>query len=71
MIQKYFYWYFKSALSSRFCDKLIKYSLDKKDQTATTDEFKNKKLTKKRIKDLHINGILLLGIMNVNLSLMY
>ena len=53
MIQKYFYWYFKSALSSRFCDKLIKYSLDKKDQTATTDEFKNKKLTKKRIKDLH------------------
>ena len=53
MIQKYFYWYFKSALSSRFCDKLIKYSLDKKDHTATTDEFKNKKLTKKRIKDLH------------------
>tara|TARA_R100001086_G_scaffold171656_1_gene93883 strand:- start:1300 stop:1926 length:627 start_codon:yes stop_codon:yes gene_type:complete len=53
MIQKYFYWYFKSALSSRFCDKLIKHSLDKKDETATTDEFKNKKLTKKRIKDLH------------------
>jgi|TARA_R100000329_G_scaffold125012_1_gene103509 PKHD-type hydroxylase len=53
MIQKYFYWYFKSALSSRFCDKLIKHSLSKKDETATTDEFKNKKLTKKRIKDLH------------------
>ena len=47
MIQKYFYWYFKSALSSRFCDKLIKHSLSKKDETATTDEFKNKKLTKK------------------------
>ena len=53
MIQKYFYWYFKSALSSRFCDKLIKHSFSKKDETATTDEFKNKKLTKKRIKDLH------------------
>ena len=53
MIQKYFYWYFKSALSSRFCVKLIKHSLSKKDETATTDEFKNKKLTKKRIKDLH------------------
>ena len=53
MIQKYFYWYFKSALRSRFCDKLIKHSLSKKDETATTDEFKNKKLTKKRIKDLH------------------
>ena len=53
MIQKYFYWYFKSALSSKFCDQLVKYALSKKERIASTDEFKEKRLTKKRIKDLH------------------
>jgi len=53
MIQKYFYWYFKSALSSKFCDRLVKFALSKKERIASTDEFKEKRLTKKRIKDLH------------------
>jgi len=53
MIQKYYYWYFKSALTPQFCDELVKLALAQKDRKALTDGFDRKKLTKKRIKDLH------------------
>jgi len=29
-----YYWYFQSALSSKFCDKLVKHALKQKDETA-------------------------------------
>ena len=31
-----YFWYFKSALTSRFCDEVIKYALEKKDTMAIT-----------------------------------
>ena len=41
-----YYWYFKSALTPRFCDDVIKYGLQKKDAIARTGGYGNKKLTK-------------------------
>ena len=37
---KYSYWFFKSALPSHFCDKLIKYGNSKKEQIALTGGLK-------------------------------
>ena len=31
-----YFWYFKSALTPRFCDEVIKYALEKKDTMAVT-----------------------------------
>ena len=51
-----YFWYFKSALTSRFCDEVIRYALEKKDTMALTgDGFsrkKNKPLNKDEIKNL-------------------
>jgi PKHD-type hydroxylase len=52
---KNYYWYFKSALSDKFCDDLIAYGKQQQDQLALTGELSKKeitKLTKKEIKDL-------------------
>jgi PKHD-type hydroxylase len=53
-----YYWYFKSALSPKFCDEVIAYAKKNKEQLALTgivDDKRNLKsqpLTKKEIKDL-------------------
>ena len=47
-----YYWYFKSALSPKFCDDLIKYSLQQKDSLARTGDYNKKKLTKNEINDI-------------------
>ena len=49
---KNYYWYFKSVLSSRFCNEVIKFANDIKDQQAITGKYQDKKLGKKEIKDL-------------------
>ena len=50
-LQNYYY-YFKSAITPRFCDELIKYGKSKSDGLALTGNAQNKKLDKKAIKDL-------------------
>ena len=52
MILSNYYWYFKSALTPRFCDEVIKYALSKKDEMARTTGYGDKKLNKKEILDL-------------------
>ena len=42
-----YYWYFKSALSPKFCDDLIKYSLQQKDSLARTGDYNKKKINQK------------------------
>jgi len=42
-----YYWYFKSALSHKFCDEIIKFALQQKDQLGVTGPFENKNLGKK------------------------
>ena len=49
---KNFYWYFTAALPIKFCDDVIKYGLQKKEQMAVTGLVGNKKLNKKEIKNL-------------------
>jgi PKHD-type hydroxylase len=50
---KYYYWYFQSALSPKFCDELIKYGESKKDKIALTGTYgKKDKLSKKDYEDL-------------------
>ena len=34
-----YFWYFKSALTPRFCDEVIKYALEKKETMALTGGF--------------------------------
>ena len=57
MILQNYYYYFKEALSHKFCDKLIKYGISKKEELGITSAY-NKKvksnlpLLKKEIKDL-------------------
>ena len=46
------YWYFKSALTPRFCDEVIKYANSQKELIAKTGGLENKKLNKKEILDL-------------------
>ncbi len=46
----YYYWYFKSALTPRFCDEVIKYGLSHQDKLARTGSFTDKELTADEIK---------------------
>ena len=46
------YWYFKSALTPKFCDEVIKYALTKEESIARTGGFDRKKLTKDDIKNI-------------------
>ena len=48
------YWYFKSALTPKFCDDVIKYGLSKSEQMAKTGGYKNKELSKEEIKDMKV-----------------
>ena len=52
MILSNYYWYFKSALTPKFCDDVIKYGLQKKDAIARTGGYGNKKLTKQDVLNL-------------------
>ena len=48
-----YYWYFQSAVPSRICDDIVKYSKSIQDQLATTGGYGDpKKLNQKQIKDL-------------------
>lgn len=47
-----YYWYFKDALSHKFCDDLVQYGLQKKRKLAMTGDLKDKKLKKSEIKEL-------------------
>jgi len=53
-----YFWYFKSALTPRFCDEVVKYALEKKDMMAITGGYgkdrnlDKKPLNKDEIKDL-------------------
>ena len=48
-----YYWYYQSAVPSRICDEIVKYSKSIQDQIARTGNFNNiKKLNQKQIKDL-------------------
>ena len=44
-----YFWYFKSALTPRFCDDVIKYALQQKEDIARTGGFSKKDLTKEDI----------------------
>jgi PKHD-type hydroxylase len=47
-----YFWYFKSALTPRFCDEVIKYALGQKDGIARTGGFDKEKLSKEDIKNI-------------------
>jgi len=47
-----YYWYFKSALTPKFCDEVIKYGLSNTDQLARTGGYGDKKLSKDEIKNM-------------------
>ena len=48
-----YYWYFQSAVPSRICDEIVKYSKSIQDQMAVTGGYGDpKKLNQKQIKDL-------------------
>jgi PKHD-type hydroxylase len=54
---KYYYWYFQSALPESFCNDLIKYGNEKKEETALTGGYQAKSdkgeiLSEKELKDL-------------------
>ena len=49
---KNYYWYFTGALSSKFCDEVIKFANAQKEQQGITGKYQDKKLDKKEIKDL-------------------
>ena len=49
---KNYYWYFTGALSSKFCDEVIRFANDQKEQQGITGKYQDKKLNKKEIKDL-------------------
>ena len=46
------YWYFRSALTPKFCDEVIEYALSKKEEMARTGAYADKKLNKKDVLDL-------------------
>tara|TARA_R110000824_G_scaffold202447_2_gene386693 strand:- start:336 stop:965 length:630 start_codon:yes stop_codon:yes gene_type:complete len=46
------YWYFKSALTPKFCDDVIKHGLNIPEILAKTGGYPDKKLTKDQIKDM-------------------
>jgi PKHD-type hydroxylase len=47
-----YFWYFKSALTPRFCDEVIKHALQQKDAIARTGGFDKKELSKEDIKNI-------------------
>ena len=47
-----YFWYFKSALTPRFCDEVIKYALQQQDTIARTGGFNKPKLSKEDIKNI-------------------
>jgi len=47
-----YFWYFKSALTPKFCDEVIKYGLQQKDGIARTGGFNQKKLSKEDVKNI-------------------
>ena len=46
------YWYFKSALTPKFCDDVIKYGLSKSEEMAKTGNTNKDKLNKEEIRDI-------------------
>ena len=46
------YWYFKSALTPRFCDDVIEYALQQKEVLARTGEYDKKELSKEDVKNI-------------------
>jgi PKHD-type hydroxylase len=50
-LQNYYY-YFKSVLTSRFCDELVKYGINQQEQIALTGNLKQENLKQETIKDL-------------------
>ena len=40
-----YFWYFKSALTPKFCDEVIKYALQQQDDIARTGGFDKPKLS--------------------------
>ena len=47
-----YYWYFKSALTHKFCDEVIAYANNQKEVMARTGGYGNKKLNKEEVLDL-------------------
>ena len=47
-----YYWYFKSALTPKFCDDVIAYDNEQKEVMARTGGYLNKKLNKQEVLDL-------------------
>ena len=47
-----YYWYFRSALTPRFCDEVIKYANEQKEVMARTGTYGDKKLNKQEVLDL-------------------
>ena len=47
-----YYWYFKSALTPKFCDDVIQYALQQKESMARTGGYDKKELTKEEVKNL-------------------
>ena len=48
-----YYWYFTEALSSKFCDEVVKYAKEKQEELALTGFLNpDKKLSKKELQDL-------------------
>ena len=52
MILSNYYWYFKSALTPKFCNDVIAYANSKEEVMARTGDYGNKKLNKQEVKDL-------------------
>ena len=48
-----YFWHFKSALTPRFCDEVIKYALSKEEVMARTGGYGDKKLNKEQVKNLY------------------
>ena len=47
-----YYWYFKSALTPKFCDDVIAYANSQREQMALTGGFGGRKLNKQEVLDL-------------------
>ena len=53
-----YYWYFKSALTPRFCDEVIKYALEKKGTRGITGGFaRNRNLAKKPLSKEEVRNL--------------
>lgn len=52
MLLNNYYWYFKSALTPKFCNDVINFALQKKEVLARTGGYDNENLSKKEIKDI-------------------